>query len=98
MASPAIEQRYSLPGSAILITEQKYSLSRSFIPKTEHNCSIMGIVLPGSEYLCSVLGMALSVLYRPVLVPKDYIYTKGMGNIDYKAWTKSDAITWTDVK
>ena len=44
------------------------------------------------------MGMALPVLYRPVLVPKDYIYTKGIGNIDYKTWTEFDGKTWTAVK
>ena len=44
------------------------------------------------------MGMILPVLYRPALVPKDYIYTKDMDNIDYKTWTEFDGKSWTDVK
>ena len=58
----------------------------------------MGIALPGGEYFCPVMGMVLPVLYIPVLVPKHYIHTKDMGNIDYKTWTEFDGKTWTDVK
>jgi hypothetical protein len=83
MVSPKTEQRRSQPGSTI--------------PKMEQLCSVLGIVLPGCECLCSVMRMALLVLYRPVLVPKNHIYTKGMGNIDYKTWAEFDGKTWTDV-
>ena len=68
------------------------------LPGSEYLCSVLRMTLPGSEYLFSVMGMALPVLYRLVLVPQDYIYTKGIGNIDYKTWTEFDGKSWTDVK